>query len=111
MNVAQKVQIYGFRDQLIVTTIFQLLQWKHALKLEIETGMTMKGDRKVSTFLRGKLDTPRAYPAKNILAHIEASLDDITGQFETGDFNLEPEVARTDHDEAAQAARRTQYHA
>jgi hypothetical protein len=101
MEVSRVVRIHGYRGDLITTTVFQLLQWKHALKLEIASGLTFKGDRKVSTFLRGKLKTPRAYPAKLILAHVSDSLDSVVDQLGNP----------TDHDEAAMAARRTQPHA
>ena len=89
MGAEQQVQIYGFTNDLVVTTRFQLLQWKHALRLEIDTGMTMSGGRKVSTHLRKLLKTPKQYRREWILAHVEESIRDIDEQFNTGEFNLE----------------------
>lgn len=84
------VQIWAFDDTFVQTTIFQLLQWKHALRLEINTGMTMSGGRKVSTHLRKLLKTPKRYRIEWLLHHIEESLKDITEQLETGDLNWQP---------------------
>jgi len=86
------VQIWAFDDSLVKTTPFQLLQWKHAMQLELSTGMTMKGGRKVSTHLRKLLKTPKNYPTSDLLAHIRNSLKDIEQQFGVGEFNYEPEV-------------------
>ena len=61
------------------TTPFQLLQWKHGLRLETK-GLTMSRGRKVSTHLRKVLGTPRAYPAADLLQHVTDSLDDINKQ-------------------------------
>ena len=88
-TATMQVQIYGFTNELVVTSRFQLLQWKHALRLEIDTGMTMSGGRKVSTHLRNLLKTPKEYRREWILAHVEESIRDIDDQFETGEFNLE----------------------
>ena len=84
-----QVQIYGFTNELVVTTRFQLLQWKHALRLEIDTGMTMSGGRKVSTHLRKVLKTPKQYRREWLLSHVEESIKDIDSQFASGEFNLE----------------------
>jgi len=91
MIATQNVQIYDFDGSLVVTTPFQLLQWKHALSLE-DKGLTMSGGRKVSTHLRKLLSTPKGYPKEQIRAYISECLDDINGQFETGEFNLEKSV-------------------
>ena len=89
-GAAQQVQIYAFDNSLVQTTRFQLLQWKHALRLEIDTGMTMSGGRKISTHLRRKLKTPAQYPIENILQHITTCIEDIDAQVQTGDYNLQP---------------------
>ena len=87
-TAAQQVQIYAFDESLVVTTRFQLLQWKHGLRLESK-GLSMSGGRKVSTHLRKLLKTPARYPIEHLSAHIEQSIADIDEQFQTGDFNLE----------------------
>lgn len=89
MTATTQVQIYGFKDQLVVTTRFQLLQWKHALNIEIATGMTTSRGKTVANHLRELLETPPGYPVENIQAHIAQSIDDIDEQFQTGNFNLE----------------------
>jgi len=89
MSAHMKVQIYGFKDQLVVTTRFQLLQWKHALRIEMKTGMTTSRGKTVANHLRELLETPPRYPVENILAHVEQSIEDIDEQFATGEFNLE----------------------
>lgn len=88
MTATTQVQIYAFDESLVVTTRFQLLQWKHALALEMK-GLKISGPQQVSTFLRKKLKTPRGYAIENIHAHIEQSIADIDEQFKSGDFNLE----------------------
>lgn len=87
-TAAQQVQIYAFDESLVVTTRFQLLQWKHGLSLE-QKGLTMSGGRKVSTHLRKLLKTPARYPIAHLEAHIQTSIDDIDEQFRSGDFNWE----------------------
>jgi len=90
MTATQQVQIYAFDSSLVVTTRFQLLQWKHALALEIKTGMAVSRGRKISTHLRRKLKTPARYPIENILQHITTCIEDIDAQVQTGDYNLQP---------------------
>jgi hypothetical protein len=87
-TAAQQVQIYAFDESLVVTTRFQLLQWKHALNLEINHGLKHSQGSLVS-HLRKVLKVPARYPSENIKAHIEASIRDIDEQFKTGEFNLE----------------------
>ena len=87
-TAAQQVQIYAFDESLVVTTRFQLLQWKHGLSLESK-GLTLSGGRKVSTHLRKLLKTPRMYDREMLLDYITSCIDDIDSQFKTGEFNLE----------------------
>jgi hypothetical protein len=85
-----RVQIYAFDESLVTTTRFQLLQWKHALRLE-NLGMQHSGG-KVSTHLRKLLKTPARYPIENIQAHIETTIEDLDEQFASGEFNWQPEA-------------------
>jgi hypothetical protein len=64
----------------ISTTPFQLTQWKHALNLEVKTGMSMSGGRKVSTYLRKRLGAPRSYTNEMLRDYIETCLNDINQQ-------------------------------
>lgn len=77
--LTQRVQIWAFNHTTIVTTPFQLLQWKHALGLE-EKGLILSRGRKVSTHLRKLLKTPAGYPVADLRRHITSSLDDINEQ-------------------------------
>lgn len=88
MTATTPVQIYAFDDTLVRTTRFQLLQWKHALNLEINHGLKHSQGSLVA-HLRKVLKVPARYPSENIKAHIEACIRDIDEQFETGNFNLE----------------------
>lgn len=75
-----RVNILAADESEVPTTVFQLLQWKHALRLEISTGLTMSGGRKVSTHLRKLLKVKRSYPKADLLSHIETSLESIQEQ-------------------------------
>jgi hypothetical protein len=77
MNVAQTVivEINNAGDT-VTTSPFQLIQWKHALKLE-EKGLTMSRGRKVSTHLRKLLGLKRTTPIGDLQAWVEATLDAI----------------------------------
>ena len=55
---------------------FQLLQWKHALKLE-RIGMTMSGGRKVSTHLRKLLGLKRTTKIEVLQEWVQNTLDAI----------------------------------
>jgi hypothetical protein len=74
-----KVGIYDANGEVKELSLFQLLQWKHAIKLEMETGMKMKGGRSVATHVRRFLSAPR-YPIKDLYNHIAASLASINEQ-------------------------------
>lgn len=70
MNVATpNVKIETANGE-VVTSIFQLLQWKHALKLEAK-GMTMSRGRKVSTHLRKLFGLKRSVKIEQIQEIVE----------------------------------------
>jgi hypothetical protein len=74
-----EVQIYGFKGQLVKFNMFNLIQLKHALALEIKTGMSLsKG--KASTHLKKLLGCPRNYDKNELLKHIIDSIDNINEQ-------------------------------
>lgn len=58
----------------LTTTVFQLIQWKHALKLE-KVGLKMSGGRKVSTHLRKLLGVKRTYPIDALEQWVQATID------------------------------------
>ncbi len=79
MNVATPFTLdYG--QGTFETSVFQLLQWKHALKLE-KLGMTMSRGRKVSTHLRKLMGLKRSASIDYLLTWVESVLE----QIETGD--------------------------
>lgn len=81
-----QVGIYNHKDEVVAIHLFQLLQWKHALKLELRTmhldggPMTFKGGKKISTHVRKFLSAPRNFSVEELYNHIAASLDSINEQ-------------------------------
>jgi len=74
MNVAQTVVVeINDAGDTVTTTPFQLLQWKHALKLE-RVGLTMSGGRKVSTHLRKLLGLKRTTEVEVLEAWVQDTL-------------------------------------
>lgn len=67
---------YDDRGNTFVTTPFQLLQWKHALKLEA-LGMTMSRGRKVSTHLRKLMKLKRTTPVDYLIEWVTGALDHV----------------------------------
>lgn len=65
---------YNDRGDTITTSAWQLLQWKHALRLEAK-GMTMSRGRKVSTHLRKLLGLKRNTPVSAISEWVEGALN------------------------------------
>lgn len=72
-NTPIEIEINDAGDT-VKTTIFQLLQWKHALRLE-KVGLKMSGGRKVSTHLRGLLGVKRTYPIDDLQTWVEDTLN------------------------------------
>lgn len=67
---------YDDRGNTITTSPFQLLQWKHALKLE-KLGMTMSRGRKVSTHLRKLMHLKRTTPVDYLIEWVTGALDEV----------------------------------
>lgn len=78
----QRCMIHDYNGEPSVSTsVFQLLQWKHALQLEINHGISVTGDaNSVSKYLRKRLQTPRNYKKEWLLQHVVTSLEDVTEQ-------------------------------
>jgi hypothetical protein len=82
MSVTQVIQIeINPEGDTISTTLWQLTQWKYALKLE-KTGLTMSRGRKVSTHLRKLLKVSRQYPISKLSDWVEATIAQVNGCFE-----------------------------
>lgn len=65
------VDIKNSNCEPLQTTMFQLLQWKSGLKIEIKTGLALSRGMKVSTYLRKRLALPRNYKKENLLEFLE----------------------------------------
>ena len=72
------VRIYDYQGELITVPRFQLLQWKHAIGLEM-IGLKMSRGS-VTAHVRKRLSAPRSYKREDIHKHICDSLDSIETQ-------------------------------
>ena len=74
VNPAQTFQLeYDDAGNTFTTSAFQLLQWKHALKLE-KLGMTMSRGKKVSTHMRKLMSLKRTTPIDYLIEWTEGAL-------------------------------------
>ncbi|MCP4928371.1 MAG: hypothetical protein GY918_04865 [Gammaproteobacteria bacterium] len=82
-NVIIPVGLDDGSDHEVTTTIYQLIQWKHALKLEQE-GLTMSGGRSVTAHVRQFLFGKRkgSPNRKTLYAIICTVLKEVTEQAE-----------------------------
>jgi hypothetical protein len=69
-----EVRLEGPTGEILKTVPFQLLQWKHALKLE-KVGMRVSRQGKVSTHLRKGLGLKRNFPIDDLITYVEEALD------------------------------------
>jgi len=76
---AISIQFDGRPDSCTIeTSDFQLLQWKHALRLELK-GLTMSRGRKVSTHIRKLAGLKRSVKIESLLALVTDILDQHNG--------------------------------
>ena len=74
VNAAQTFELeYDDAGNTFTTSAFQLLQWKHALKLE-KLGMTMSRGKKVSTHMRKLMSLKRTTPIDYLIEWTEGAL-------------------------------------
>lgn len=73
-----EVQLQGYKGQLVTFNMFNLLQLKHALGLEMK-GLTLSRG-KASTHLKKLLGCPRNYPVADLHKFISDSIDSINKQ-------------------------------
>jgi len=89
VNGAITVQIYDFNDNLIVVPMFQLLQWKHSISLEMKGLRNSRGS--VTAHVRRILSAPKSYKREHIYDHLKTTIDDLTAQLDgTTELNLQP---------------------
>lgn len=72
------VQIYDYKGELVTVPRFQLLQWKHAIGLEMKGLKMSRGS--VTAHVRKRLSAPRSYTRADLHKHISDSLDSIEKQ-------------------------------
>jgi len=78
MNPAQTFELeYNDAGDTFTTSCWQLLQWKHALSLEL-VGMTLSRGKKVSTHLKSLMKLKRNTPVKVLQAWVNGALDAAT---------------------------------
>ena len=73
-----KVNIYDFNDELVSVERFQLLQWKHAIGLEMKGLTHSRGS--VTAHVRKLLKAPNSYQREQLFNHLSDSLKDIDRQ-------------------------------
>jgi len=80
------VQMYDFNDNLIVVPMFQLLQWKHSINLEMKGLKNSRGS--VTAHVRRKLSAPKSYKREHLYDHLVAVVEDIDKQLNPDDGKL-----------------------
>lgn len=73
-----EVQISGFNGQPVKFNMFNLLQYKHALSLEMKGLQLSRG--KASTHLKKLLGCPRSYKVADLHKYVCDCIDDINKQ-------------------------------
>lgn len=79
VHVPQEIRVQLPDGTESVTTSFQLIQWKFALRLE-KVGMTMSRGRKVSTHLRKIWKLKRSVKIEQLEEMVQAILDNYADQ-------------------------------
>ncbi len=78
-NIARiTVAVSDWNDETVKVPLFQLLQWKHAIGLEIKGFTFSKGS--VTAHVRRVLSAPRSYKRQDLLDYLTATIDDINKQ-------------------------------
>ena len=87
MNIAElKVNVWDYNEQLVEIPMFQLLQWRGALKLEARGMKHSKGN--VTKLVREKLSIPESdqqWTAETLAEYIGQTIDDIKQQLGVSD--------------------------
>lgn len=79
MNPAATFELeFNEAGDTFTTSCWQLLQWKHALKLE-KLGMTMSGGRKVSAHLKRLMSLKRNTPVDYLIEWVTGALETANG--------------------------------
>ena len=73
-------RIHDFNGELVTVPRFQLLQWKHAIGLDMKGLKMSRGS--VTAHVRKILSAPRSYKRADLHKHISDSIDSINKQME-----------------------------
>jgi hypothetical protein len=80
VNVANvRVAVNDYNNEPVEVPLFQLLQWRAAIKLEAK-GMKHSSGRSVTAHVRRTLSIPRSMPREDIVAFLAAVIEDVRGQ-------------------------------
>jgi hypothetical protein len=74
------VRIYNHQGELITVPMFQLLQWKYAIGLEMKGLKFSRGS--VTAHVRKRLSAPRSYKRADLHQHICDSIESIQAQLD-----------------------------
>ena len=72
------VRLYDYNDNLVDVPAGTLIAWKHALRLEAKGLRNSRGS--VTKKVRATLSAPKSYSRADLIAYLEAVLDDVHGQ-------------------------------
>jgi len=75
------VQVNDWNDNAVTVPLWQLLQWKAALRLESQGMRHSRGS--VATHVRRLLSAPSSYTTRELAAYIAAVVDDVHAQLGT----------------------------
>ena len=78
MSALQQVQIHDFNDSTVVTTLFQLTQWKHALQAEIK-GFAVVSDKSTGLLIKSANKLKQGQ-----LINIRFSRDSVSAEIKAG---------------------------
>jgi hypothetical protein len=78
MDGMMKVVIWDFNDNEVEVPMFQLLQFRHSLHLEMKGLKHSRGS--VAAHVRRLLGCPKRYPIELLSQHIDSSVEDIQDQ-------------------------------
>lgn len=74
----QTVGIEDYNEQVVEVNLFQLVQWKHALHLELQGMKHSQGS--VCSMLRKKLSAPRSFTLQQMSTYIDGTVESINEQ-------------------------------
>ncbi len=77
---ATRVQISNWNNELVEVPLFQLIQWKHAISLEMKGLRHSRGS--VAAHVRKILSAPRSFKKEDLHSFLTEVIDDVNMQLE-----------------------------